>query len=93
MQKTTDALEDLEVKLEGWLTDIETKITKVHDMSLNHKEINPDILSKLNNTELLLIGHITDLEYTLKSTSMELKETVTNQLDKVQSMDTKVNII
>ncbi|XP_035721178.1 centromere-associated protein E-like isoform X2 [Vespa mandarinia] len=93
MQKTTDALEDLEVKLEGWLTDIETKITKVHDISLNHREINPDILSKLNNTELLLIGHITDLEFTLKSTSMELKETVTNQLNKAQSMDMKLQDI
>ncbi|XP_043504967.1 centromere-associated protein E [Polistes fuscatus] len=96
MQKTADALEDLEVRLEGWLTDLETKITKAQEdsnPSLNNKEINPEILSKLNNTESLIMGHITDLEYTIKSTSLELQDTMTNQSEKVQSMAMKLEDI
>ncbi|KAI4501614.1 hypothetical protein M0802_003491 [Mischocyttarus mexicanus] len=93
MQKTADALEDLEVRLEGWLTDLETKMTKTledSNASLNNNKINPEILSKLNNTESLIMGHITNLEYTIKSTSMELHDTMANQSEKVELMATKL---
>ncbi|KAK2579555.1 hypothetical protein KPH14_010854 [Odynerus spinipes] len=94
MQKTADALEDLEGRLEGWLVDIQDKITKAQDdRSVAHRETDSVILSKLNNTESLLIGHISDLEFTFKSEAMELKETVTDQSDKVQSMVMKVESI
>ncbi|XP_011261945.1 centromere-associated protein E isoform X2 [Camponotus floridanus] len=54
MQKTTDSLEDLESRLEGWLTDIENKVAEIN----SRPEITPisndnftDILNKLNKIE------------------------------------------
>lgn len=62
MQKTVDSLEDLENRLETWLTNIENKIgeinnrteaTSVPDSSL------PDILNKLSGIENNLMGEVT----------------------------------
>lgn len=54
MQKTMDSLEDLESRLEGWLTDIENKVAEIN----SRPEITPtsndnftDILNKLNKIE------------------------------------------
>lgn len=96
MQKTADALEDLEGRLDGWLADIQEKIKKVPnylDQSLAHREVDSAILSKLNNTESLLIGHVSDLESTFKSESVKLKEMIAGQSDKVQLMVMKVQDI
>ncbi|XP_032662987.1 uncharacterized protein LOC116840426 isoform X3 [Odontomachus brunneus] len=65
MQKTADSLEDLESRLEAWLTEIENKVAEVS----NRPETTPapnnnlvDILGKLNSTESNLIEEMTRLK-------------------------------
>lgn len=63
MQKTADSLEDLESRLEAWLTEIENKVAEVS----NRPEPAPnnnlvDILDKLNSTESNLIGEMARLK-------------------------------
>lgn len=65
MQKTADSLEDLESRLEAWLTEIENKVAEVS----NRSEATPtpndnlaDILGKLNSTESNLIEEMTKLK-------------------------------
>ena len=49
MQKTTDALEDLESRLEGWATVIEAKV-----MLAASADRTPEVIAKLNETESML---------------------------------------
>ena len=52
MQKTMDSLEDLESRLESWLTDIENKVAEINSRSEATSNNNfTDILSKLNTIE------------------------------------------
>lgn len=69
MQKTADSLEDLESRLEAWLTEIENKVAEV---SSNQAEATPtpnnnfvDIIGKLNSTESNLIEEMTRLKENL----------------------------
>lgn len=67
MQKTADSLEDLESRLEAWLTEIENKVAEVS----NQAEATPtpnnlvDIIGKLNSTESNLIEEMARLKENL----------------------------
>lgn len=54
MQKTMDSLEDLESRLEVWLTDIENKVAEINSRpettSISNNNFT-DILNKLNKIE------------------------------------------
>ncbi|KAH0950863.1 hypothetical protein HN011_008744 [Eciton burchellii] len=82
MQKAADSLEDLENRLEGWLTDIENKVAEVN----NHAEVTPpqnglsDILGQLNSTENNLIAEIARLKDDLRDNAAKMKEKVSSTL-------------
>jgi len=93
MQKAADSLEDLENRLEGWLTDIENKVAEVN----NHAEVTPpqnslsDILGQLNSTENNLITEITRLKDDLRDNAAKMKEKVSSTLiDKTHIIHSEV---
>lgn len=94
MQKTVDTLEDLESRLEGWLTDIENKVSEVNnrpDVPSPHAENVSLIFSKLNDTELLLMDKISKAESALKTEAIKLKETATVQSGTIQALLAEVS--
>lgn len=96
MQKTVDSLEDLENRLEGWLTDIENKVSEINsrsDTTLPSFDNLSRIISKLNDTELILINRISKTESLLKSEAIKLKETMNVQSGTTQALLTEVNNI
>lgn len=61
MQKTVDSLEDLESRLEGWLTNIERKIVEINNRAEVTSAPNgslPDVLSKLSGMESNLMEEV-----------------------------------
>lgn len=62
MQKTVDGLEDLENRLEGWLTNIEGKVAEINNRaeatSAPDSSSLPDVLNKLSGIESNLMGEI-----------------------------------
>lgn len=96
MQKTVDSLEDLENRLEGWLTDIENKVSEINsrsDTTLPSFDIPSHIISKLNDTELILIDRISKTESLLKSEAIKLKETTNVQSGTTQALLTEIQDI
>ncbi|XP_060819929.1 centromere-associated protein E isoform X2 [Bombus pascuorum] len=96
MQKTVDSLEDLESRLEGWLTDIENKVSEVNnrpDTTLPPLDNHTHIISKLNNTELLLMERISKTESLLKSETIKLKEATDVQSGTTQALLTEIQDI
>ncbi|XP_076228588.1 uncharacterized protein LOC116426366 isoform X1 [Nomia melanderi] len=93
MQKTVDTLEDLESRLEGWLTDIENKVSEVNarpDVTPSPIDNVSVIVSKLNNTESLLMEGISKTESMLKSETMKLKEISNDQTGTIQALLTEI---
>ncbi|XP_061936369.1 uncharacterized protein LOC108003013 isoform X2 [Apis cerana] len=96
MQKTVDSLEDLENRLEGWLTDIENKVSEINsrsDTTLPSFDNHSHIISKLNDTELILIDRISKTESLLKSEAIKLKETTNVQSGTTQALLTEIQDI
>lgn len=94
MQKTVDTLEDLESRLEGWITDIENKISEGNsksDTMLPPVENVSIVFSKLNDTESLLMKKMSHVESALKSEAVKLKETATVQAGTTQILLTEVS--
>lgn len=94
MQKTLDSLEDLESRLEGWLTDIENKVSEVNnrpDTTLPPLNNHGHIISKLNDTELVLMERISKTESFLKSEAIKLKEVTNVQSGTIQALLTEVS--
>ncbi|XP_076281913.1 uncharacterized protein LOC143209730 [Lasioglossum baleicum] len=96
MQKTVDTLEDLESRLEGWLTDIETKVSKVNARPV----VTPPpvdnvslVISKLNNTESVLMERISKAESILQSEAMKLKDIPNVQTGTTQALLTEIQDI
>ncbi|XP_043513208.1 paramyosin isoform X4 [Frieseomelitta varia] len=96
MQKTLDSLEDLESRLEGWLTDIENKVSEVNnrpDTTLPPLNNHGHIISKLNDTELVLMERISKTESFLKSEAIKLKEVTNVQSGTIQALLTEIQDI
>lgn len=94
MQKTVDTIEDFESRLEGWVTDIENKISEVNtrpDTTLPAVDTHSFVVSKLNDTELALMNRISVAESVLTSEATKLKEATLVQTGASQALMTKVN--
>ena len=81
--------------MEGWLTDIESKVTDVHGRPSSVQQEAPvdksaDIIGKLNNIESMFSGHVSRLEFNLDSTATKLKDDATNQRDKIKVVSAEV---
>ncbi|XP_029052429.1 centromere-associated protein E isoform X2 [Osmia bicornis bicornis] len=96
MQKTVDTLEDLENRLEGWFTDIENKINGANspaDTVLLPPENMSQIVSKLNDTEALLMEKMSKTESLLKSEGIKLKEVTNIQTGTIKALLTEIQDI
>ncbi|XP_015604031.1 uncharacterized protein LOC107271934 [Cephus cinctus] len=98
MQKTTDALEDLESRLEGWLTNIENKVAEVNNRpevtpSTAPEKVSLDVMRKLNDTEARLAGQIATLEIGIETMGTRTKDEAALQADKIQTVFTQVRDI
>ncbi|XP_054015103.1 cytotardin isoform X2 [Hylaeus anthracinus] len=93
MQKTVDALEDLESRLEGWLTDIENKVSEVNarsDTAVPSIGTVSPIVAQLNKTESMLMDRISKAESTFKSEAVKLKETANAQTGVTKALLTEI---
>ncbi|OAD57557.1 hypothetical protein WN48_01735 [Eufriesea mexicana] len=96
MQKTVDSLENLENRLVGWLTDIENKVSEVNsrsDTTLPSFDNSFHIISKLNDSELMLMERISKTESLLKSEAIELKKATNFQSGTIQALLTEIQDI
>ncbi|CAK9801492.1 hypothetical protein ANTQUA_LOCUS2860 [Anthophora quadrimaculata] len=96
MQKTVDTLEDLENRLEGWITDIETKVSEINtraDVTLPPVDNISPVVSKLSDTESALIERISKTESLLKSEAIKLKEATNVQSGTTQALLTEIQDI
>ncbi|CAK9811078.1 hypothetical protein ANTPLA_LOCUS6830 [Anthophora plagiata] len=96
MQKTVDTLEDLENRLEGWITDIESKVSEINtraDVTLPPVDSISPVVSKLSDTESALIERIAKTESLLKSEAIKLKEATNVQSGTTQALLTEIQDI
>lgn len=96
MQKTADGLEDLGNRLEGWLTDIENKVSGGNgrpDTMLPPFDNFNRIASRLNDTESKLMEKISRTESLVKSEANNLKDVTNAQTGTTQALLTEVNAI
>ncbi|CAK9823881.1 hypothetical protein ANTRET_LOCUS2134 [Anthophora retusa] len=96
MQKTVDTLEDLENRLEGWITDIESKVSEINtraDVTLPPVDSISPVVSKLSDTESVLIERISKTESLLKSEAIKLKEATNVQSGTTQALLTEIQDI
>ena len=90
MQKTTDTLEDLENRLDGWITSIENKITDVNSQPDLASKSSSEILSKLNNTQAAIAKQVANFESSVKDMNLGMKDEANNQMEKIQSVFSEV---
>ncbi|XP_017882230.1 paramyosin isoform X2 [Ceratina calcarata] len=96
MQKTADSLEDLGNRLEGWLTDIENKVSGGNgrpDTMLPPFDNFNRIASRLNDTELKLMEKMSRTESLVKSEASDLKEVTNAQTGTTQALLTEIQDI
>ncbi|XP_076753038.1 uncharacterized protein LOC143424686 isoform X3 [Xylocopa sonorina] len=88
MQKTADSLEDLENRLDGWFADVENKLSASNSQAdiLPRFDHLAHMISKLNDTELMLMEKISKTESLLKSETSKLKEITYVQSGTAQSL-------
>lgn len=93
MQKTADSLEDLESRLEAWLTEIENKVAEVS----NRPEATPtpdnnfiDIFGKLNSTESNLIEEMARLKTSLHDNTAKREKDSSALMEKTRKTFSEV---
>ncbi|XP_066589484.1 putative leucine-rich repeat-containing protein DDB_G0290503 isoform X2 [Prorops nasuta] len=92
MQKTVDTLEDLENRLEGWLSDVEIKVNNIAKNQENASNDNTsELLNKLHDNDLVVQKQISKVEDDLKNTSEILKSATASQSDKMQKLASDVH--
>lgn len=93
MQKTVDSLEDLESRLEGWFTNIESKVaeinnraetTSVPDSSL------PDVLNKLSGIESNLMGEVVRFKEGLHNNVAKMNRESVTLMEKTHTIFSEV---
>lgn len=92
MQKTVDSLEDLESRLEGWLTNIESKVAEIN----NRAEVTsaPDslseILNKLSSIESNLIGEVARFKEGLHNNVVKMNRESVTLMEKTHTIFSEV---
>ncbi|XP_043277573.1 kinesin-related protein 9 [Venturia canescens] len=100
IQKTTDTLENLENRLDGWLSGIKAQLSEVHSRPVpmmqppsQNDKTSDMIIAKLNKTETSISGQVARLEFDLDSISVKLKDDSASQRDKIQVVSDEINKI
>lgn len=88
MQKTADTLEDLENRLDGWLTSIENKLTEVNGHS--ESKSSSEILAKLNETQAMIAKQVANFDSSVKDMSHRMRDDANLHKDKIQTVFSEV---
>lgn len=84
MQKTADTLEDLERRLNNWMSLIESKISQVNnDSSESGSDRNSQILSKLDESQTTMAKHFDKLETNMKDMNHKIKNEANQLKEKI----------
>lgn len=92
MQKTVDSLEELENRLEGWLTNIERKITEIN----NRAEVTsapdglPDVLNKLSGIESNLMAEVAKFKEGLHNNVAKMNRESATLMEKTHTIFSEV---
>lgn len=91
MQKTADTLEDLERRLNNWMSLIESKISQVNnDSSESGSDRNSQILSKLDESQTTMAKHFDKLETNMKDMNHKIKNEANQLKEKIQTVASEV---
>ncbi|TGZ53630.1 centromere-associated protein E isoform X1 [Temnothorax curvispinosus] len=96
MQKTVDSLEDLEGRLEGWLTNIENKVAEVG----NRAEVTsapdgnlPDVLNKLSGIESKLMEEVARFKEGLHNNVAKMNKESATLMEKTHTISSEVQYV
>lgn len=93
MQKTVDSLEDLESRLEGWLTNIESKVTEINSRAeaTSAPDSNlPDVLNKLSGIESNLMDEVARFKEGLHNNVAKMNRESATLLEKTHTIFSEV---
>lgn len=93
MQKTVDSLEDLESRLEGWLTNIESKVTEISSRAeaTSAPDSNlPDVLNKLSGIESNLMDEVARFKESLHNNVAKMNKESATLLEKTHTIFSEV---
>lgn len=92
MQKTVDSLEDLENRLEGWLTNIETKVAEINDRAeaTSANGTLPDVLNKLSGMEGNLMEEVARFKEGLHNNVAKMNRESAMLVEKTHSIFSEV---
>ncbi|KAL0109243.1 hypothetical protein PUN28_014375 [Cardiocondyla obscurior] len=95
MQKTVDNLESLENRLEGWLTNIENKVTDINNRAEVAPTVDnlPNILNKLNSVESNLMEEVAKFKENLHSNVGKMNRESSTLMEKTHTIFSEVQYV
>ncbi|KYN44934.1 hypothetical protein ALC56_00586 [Trachymyrmex septentrionalis] len=92
MQKTVDSLEDLENRLEGWLTNIESKVGEINSRAevTSTPDSLSDVLNKLNGIESNLMGEVARFKEGLHNNIAKMNRESVTLMEKTHTIFSEV---
>ncbi|XP_012062349.1 PREDICTED: spindle pole body component 110 [Atta cephalotes] len=92
MQKTVDSLEDLENRLEGWLTNIESKIGEINNRAevTSAPDSLSDVLNKLSGIESNLMGEVARFKEGLHNNIAKMNRESVTLMEKTHTIFSEV---
>lgn len=92
MQKTVDSLEDLESRLEGWLTNIESKVSDISNRAevTSAPDSNPDVLNKLSSIESNLMEEVAKFKDGLHNNVAKMDRESATLMEKMHTVFSEV---
>jgi len=95
MQKTVDSLEDLENRLEGWLTNIESKIGEINNRAevTSAPDSLSDVLNKLSGIESNLMGEVARFKEGLHNNIAKMNRESITLMEKTHTIFSEVTYL
>ncbi|KYN27467.1 hypothetical protein ALC57_03176 [Trachymyrmex cornetzi] len=92
MQKTVDSLEDLGNRLEGWLTNIESKVGEINSRAevTSAPDNLSDVLNKLNSIESNLMGEVARFKEGLHNNIAKMNRESVTLMEKTHTIFSEV---
>ncbi|XP_011055420.1 PREDICTED: spindle pole body component 110 isoform X1 [Acromyrmex echinatior] len=92
MQKTVDSLEDLENRLEGWLTNIENKVGEINSRAevTSAPDSLSDVLNKLSGIESNLMGEVARFKEGLHNNIAKMNRESVTLMEKTHTIFSEV---
>ncbi|XP_011875150.1 PREDICTED: centromere-associated protein E isoform X1 [Vollenhovia emeryi] len=96
MQKTVDSLEDLENRLEGWLTNIDSKIAELNNRAEVTSAPNgnlPDVLTKLSGMESNLMEEVARFREGLHNNAAKMNKESATLMEKTHTIFSEMQYV